>query len=449
MRRRRGLFTVVFLISCFIYFNWLLNISDSSYNQLHQQQEELQENSNSKNLIGNIYRKKKKLTYYEVFESYENIRVEKSNQDRFVLLTVDQRVAKTRNKEYDEDETSAKLSRDEVKDILDIFSKNEVFLLDLDMLKSVKFTESNVEANLFYGYKYSVKNFLKVNNYFQTNTLDQQADLTSASSSHLSISFGIFIQSFSNLNKELIGKLNSKCRYIQMSGSYFKEKILTNLYIECKLLTLQISIVYERGDFLWIGSDDYKNEHANKYFGDTPRALNKFKLATITDESGLEFNMPSDLKRFLFDYQNSKFLECNTYLAKKNIEKIGKKYAQNEKKNKMISPVIEHLSNSLEGFYKHYWLAGGTLLGWYRDCGIIPHTQDVDMAIWAHEYDARIKKHFLGNKIVRVWGTLGLINDSFEFRLYNDQFTFDMFMVYKTNLTHQWCGYQINRVKFK
>ena len=22
-------------------------------------------------------------------------------------------------------------------------------------------------------------------------------------------------------------------------------------------------------------------------------------------------------------------------------------------------------------------------------------------------------------------------------------------MVYKTNLTHQWCGYQINRVKFK
>ena len=128
---------------------------------------------------------------------------------------------------------------------------------------------------------------------------------------------------------------------------------------------------------------------------------------------------------------------------------MGANYTQNSKRNKMISGVITHLSESLESFYKHYWLAGGTLLGWYRDCGIIPHTQDVDVAIWAHEYDDRIKKHFLGNKIVRVWGTLGLKNDSYEFRLYNDQFTFDMFLVYKLNLTHQWCGYQVNRVKFR
>ena len=71
------------------------------------------------------------------------------------------------------------------------------------------------------------------------------------------------------------------------------------------------------------------------------------------------------------------------------------------------------------------------------------------MAIWSHEYEVKIKKHFLGNKIVRVWGTLGLVNDSYEFRMYNDKFTFDMFLVYKTNSTHQWCGYQVNRDKFK
>ena len=85
----------------------------------------------------------------------------------------------------------------------------------------------------------------------------------------------------------------------------------------------------------------------------------------------------------------------------------------------------------------------------YRDCGIIPFTQDVDIAIWAHEYENKIKKHFLGNKIVRVWGTLGLVNDSYEFRLFNDKFTFDMFLVYKINDTHQWCGYQVKRYKFR
>jgi hypothetical protein len=41
------------------------------------------------------------------------------------------------------------------------------------------------------------------------------------------------------------------------------------------------------------------------------------------------------------------------------------------------------------------------------------------------------------------------MNDSYELRLYNDLFTFDMFHVYKTNQSHQWCGYQVNKTKFK
>ena len=87
--------------------------------------------------------------------------------------------------------------------------------------------------------------------------------------------------------------------------------------------------------------------------------------------------------------------------------------------------------------------------GWYRDCGIIPHTQDVDFAVPAREYDTKLKKVFMSNRVVRLWGTLGLVNDSYEFRMFNDQFTFDMFLVYKANDTHQWCGYQVNRSKFK
>ncbi len=67
----------------------------------------------------------------------------------------------------------------------------------------------------------------------------------------------------------------------------------------------------------------------------------------------------------------------------------------------------------------------------------------------ADEYETKIKRHFLGNKIVRLWSTLGLLNDSYEFRMSNDAFTFDMFLVYKINSTHQWCGYQVNRKKYR
>jgi hypothetical protein len=175
----------------------------------------------------------------------------------------------------------------------------------------------------------------------------------------------------------------------------------------------------------------------------------RFDLSHVIDEELNYFYVPSNMKRFTFEYNHSTFIECNRDLARANLRKLGPKHNQDLKKNKMILPVVTHISETMESMYKHYWLAGGTLLGWYRDCGIIPFTQDVDMAVWAHEYEPRVKRHFMGNKIVRVWGTLGLMNDSYELRLYNDLFTFDMFLVYKTNGSDQWCGYQVNQSKFK
>ena len=70
--------------------------------------------------------------------------------------------------------------------------------------------------------------------------------------------------------------MNKKCNLIQSYGTYASETILTSFYIECKNVVIQISIVYERGSFLWIGEDNYSNDlQKTKYFGDTPRALNK------------------------------------------------------------------------------------------------------------------------------------------------------------------------------
>lgn len=81
--------------------------------------------------------------------------------------------------------------------------------------------------------------------------------------------------------------------------------------------------------------------------------------------------VPSNINKFLFDYNVSKFLECNRTMAL-NLQNLNDKYRQDLIKNKMLLPVITHIMSTLEGLSKHYWLAGGTLLGWYRDCGIIP-----------------------------------------------------------------------------
>ncbi len=88
------------------------------------------------------------------------------------------------------------------------------------------------------------------------------------------------------------------------------------------------------------------------------------------------------------------------------------------------------------------------LKGWYRDCGAYPHTNDIDFSIWAHDYEKKIKKHFLANKNVRIWAQLGLLKDSLEFRLIGN-FSVDLFLNYIHNSTHISCPYHINRNKYR
>lgn len=278
----------------------------------------------------------------------------------------------------------------------------------------------------------------------------QSIDIKQTLSSKSLLNFGIFWnasheQSLLNLKSQHF----DNCQTSEVKGTLNNTPQLTHIYYQCPNFKIQISIFASRSEFLWIGRDESTLNYRSGSFGDIPRSMNKFKLREIHDANSFKIRVPSDVHSFLFNYNHSPFLECNYALAQKNIKTLGANYSQNAKKNTMLLPVMKNISKTLEGLRKHYWLAGGTLLGWYRDCGIIPHTQDVDFAIWAHEYETSIKKAFLGNKVVRVWGTLGLVNDSFEFRMFNDLFTFDMFLVYKHNQSDQWCGYQVNRAKFR
>ena len=76
----------------------------------------------------------------------------------------------------------------------------------------------------------------------------------------------------------------------------------------------------------------------------------------------MKLYVPSNIDKFLFDYGHSKFVECNKKLAKENLKLLGSEYKQDNKKNQMIAPVIEHITRTLESLGKHYWLAGGALL---------------------------------------------------------------------------------------
>ena len=65
------------------------------------------------------------------------------------------------------------------------------------------------------------------------------------------------------------------CKRNNQKGKLLKKRILTNFYLECEHFVLQLSLVYKRSNFFWIGKGDYEDLQISKYFGDHDRALTK------------------------------------------------------------------------------------------------------------------------------------------------------------------------------
>ncbi len=74
--------------------------------------------------------------------------------------------------------------------------------------------------------------------------------------------------------------------------------------------------------------------------------------------------MPSNIKKFLYDYKYSKFLECNYKLAKKLKEKQGANYTENKERNVKILTGLRKFNEVMNDLYIPYTLFGGTLLGY-------------------------------------------------------------------------------------
>ncbi|CAJ0598384.1 unnamed protein product [Cylicocyclus nassatus] len=84
----------------------------------------------------------------------------------------------------------------------------------------------------------------------------------------------------------------------------------------------------------------------------------------------------------------------------------------------------------------------GTLLGWFRECGIIPHTKDIDFAAFIEEYEPGVLEELRGNKEFFLYRVLGKPNDSFEFTfepLDRGKPRMDLFWLY-TSRNESWKG---------
>ena len=72
----------------------------------------------------------------------------------------------------------------------------------------------------------------------------------------------------------------------------------------------------------------------------------------------------------------------------------------------------------------------GTLLGWNRECTIIPHTTDVDLVILAEEFQPKFEEILKASRFFRLRQIQGLLNDSRMYKVLIHGKQFDLFFFY-------------------
>ncbi|KAF1763369.1 hypothetical protein GCK72_011635 [Caenorhabditis remanei] len=95
------------------------------------------------------------------------------------------------------------------------------------------------------------------------------------------------------------------------------------------------------------------------------------------------------------------------------------------------------------------FLNGGTFLGWFRECTVIPHTTDMDLAIFSENWNTEFFE-FLWSKQskFRVKRQLGMVNDSYEVTVLPKTgfpTPIDIFLLYEgrnytTGADYRWVG---------
>lgn len=77
------------------------------------------------------------------------------------------------------------------------------------------------------------------------------------------------------------------------------------------------------------------------------------------------------------------------------------------------------------------FLFGGTVLGWYRECAIIPYTADMDMAVPATQYRKELEKALIADKNLMLRWVLGKPNYSLELSVTYMGVKIDLFFLYE------------------
>uniref|UniRef100_A0A1I7WC90 LicD family protein n=1 Tax=Heterorhabditis bacteriophora TaxID=37862 RepID=A0A1I7WC90_HETBA len=174
-----------------------------------------------------------------------------------------------------------------------------------------------------------------------------------------------------------------------------------------------------------------ENDNYLKFFDDVIRVIPKTEFIQHGNVS-----VPREIPLFLEYWKRSKLIDClNINMNRSKTER----YLPVEETVQAMSSLTKYLN----GFEMYPMLNGGTLLGWYRECSIIPHTKDIDFAIRIEEHKPSLLEDLQKNTtLFKVKRKFGRVDDNYEFTLIptnSKKPMIDIFWLYSSQ-KNSWVG---------
>ncbi|KAH7703358.1 Fukutin [Aphelenchoides avenae] len=147
------------------------------------------------------------------------------------------------------------------------------------------------------------------------------------------------------------------------------------------------------------------------------------RRVTLSNGQYLDALVPESIPTFLRRWRRGRFLRCKPVLTRAaNVPRV-------------IPLNFVETVGAFRDFCDTYnvtcFLCGGSLLGWYRECSIVPHTTDFDFAAFPSEHTEQFLQAFIDSNVFRLRRILGRLNDSLELTVRVNGYQIDLFYLYE------------------
>ncbi|XP_061149165.1 fukutin isoform X1 [Syngnathus typhle] len=201
---------------------------------------------------------------------------------------------------------------------------------------------------------------------------------------------------------------------------------------------IQVLFLYERsGKYLWHGP---LRLHANADRGFAPFSQMAFgrhagaydrPQLVLTAVDGLDIAVPRNISGFLAQHRRARFLECPYRDARRFLrlypDDPSPEALDFRSKAKSLLGVA---AKTLGRLRIPFWISSGTCLGWFRQCGFITYSRDVDMGIFISDFRPDMVAAFLDAGL-SLKHKFGKVEDSLELSFVKDGVKLDIFFFYQ------------------